>query len=71
VAVILELFALPMIHTAWWTAIGFSLANALLLRRRIRIEEQALSRHGDYAAAFAQRPRLLPRRPGAPTTSRK
>ncbi len=59
-AVILEIFSLPMIHTAWLTALVFSLADALLLRVRIRAEEAGLSRVSGYEAAFADRPRLLP-----------
>jgi len=42
VAVVVEGFALPLIHTAWLTAICFSLANALLLTVRIRTENSAL-----------------------------
>jgi len=59
-AVIVEMFALPLVHTAWLTAIVFSLANLLMLRVRIRAEEEALSRLSDYGAVFAGRPRLLP-----------
>lgn len=60
-AVVLEIAALPLIHTAWLTALLFSLANAWLLRVRIAAEEAALSRASDYQTAFAGRPRLLPR----------
>jgi len=60
-AVILEIFSLPMIHTAWLTALVFSLADALLLRVRIRAEEAGLSRVSGYEAALADRPRLIPR----------
>jgi len=59
-AVIVEMFALPLIHTAWHTAILFSVLNAVILRVRIRAEEAALSRLSDYGAAFADRPRLVP-----------
>ena len=59
-AVILEIFSLPMIHTAWLSALVFSLADALLLRVRIRAEEAGLSRVSGYEDAFAGRPRLLP-----------
>ncbi|HSS52448.1 MAG TPA: isoprenylcysteine carboxylmethyltransferase family protein [Thermoanaerobaculia bacterium] len=59
-AVILEIFSLPMIHTAWLTALVFSLADALLLRVRIRAEEAGLSRVSGYEDAFADRPRLIP-----------
>ncbi|HSK74829.1 MAG TPA: isoprenylcysteine carboxylmethyltransferase family protein, partial [Thermoanaerobaculia bacterium] len=59
-AVILEILALPLVHTAWITALVFSLANALLLRVRIRAEEEGLARLSDYEAAFSGRPRLVP-----------
>lgn len=42
-AVVLEVAALPLVHTAWGTAVVFSLANALVLRTRIRVEEEALA----------------------------
>ena len=35
-AVSLEVAALPLVHTAWWSAVFFSLANAIVLRVRIR-----------------------------------
>jgi methyltransferase len=59
-AVVLEGFAVPLVHTAWMTALGFSLANAALLRVRIRCEEQALAAHCDYAHRLGDRPRLFP-----------
>ena len=42
VAVVAEGFALPLIHTAWLTAVAFTLANAMLLRTRLRVENSAL-----------------------------
>jgi methyltransferase len=42
VAVVAEGLALPLVHTAWLTAIGFTLANWLLLTVRIRVENAAL-----------------------------
>jgi methyltransferase len=59
-AVIVEMFALPLVHAAWVTAVVFSALNAAMLRVRIRAEEEALSRLSDYGAAFAGRPRLVP-----------
>jgi methyltransferase len=59
-AVIVEMFALPLVHTAWLTAVVFSALNAAILRVRIRAEEEALSRLSEYSAAFAGRPRLVP-----------
>lgn len=48
VGVIVELAALPLVHTAALTALVFGVANALLLRVRIRAEEQALREHTDW-----------------------
>lgn len=42
VAVVMEGIALPLVHTAWLTALGFTILNALLLRVRIRCENKAL-----------------------------
>ena len=58
VAVVAELFFLPLVHGAWWTALFFSLANAWLLTVRIRVEERAL---GDlWQRHFAEAPRFVP-----------
>lgn len=44
VAVTVEVAALPLVHSAWLTAIVFTVANAvLLLRLRIPAEERALA----------------------------
>jgi methyltransferase len=59
-AVIVEMFALPLVHTAWLAAVIFSALNAIILKVRIRAEEEALSRLSDYGAVFASRSRLLP-----------
>jgi methyltransferase len=42
VAVVIEGLALPLVHTAWLTAVVFTVANAALLTVRIRVEEAAL-----------------------------
>lgn len=42
VAVVAEGLALPLVHTAWLTATVFTLANAALLRVRLRVENSAL-----------------------------
>jgi methyltransferase len=42
VAVVVEGVALPLIHTAWLTALCFTVANALLLRVRLNVENAAL-----------------------------
>lgn len=43
VAVVVEGFALPLVHDAWITAIAFSVLNAGLLTVRIRAENSALA----------------------------
>jgi methyltransferase len=43
VAVIVEGIALPLVHTAWLTAVVFTLLNAALLSARIRVENSALA----------------------------
>ncbi len=58
--VILEIAFLPLIHSAYVTAIAFSLANAWLMSRRIQTEEGALVENTNYAAAFADKPRFIP-----------
>lgn len=42
VAVVAEGVALPLIHSAWLTALCFTVANALLLTVRLRVENAAL-----------------------------
>ncbi len=59
-AVILEVAALPLIHSAWWTAAAASVGNLLVLRVRIRIEERALAESSDYRQSLGDRPRLVP-----------
>ena len=43
VAVVIEGLALPLVHSAWLTAIAFTALNALLLRTRLRVENAALA----------------------------
>jgi methyltransferase len=49
VAVVVEGFALPLVHSAWVTAAVFTLANAALLTVRLRDEERALAHLHDAA----------------------
>lgn len=44
VAVVVEGIALPLVHTAWMTAVAFAVLNAALLRTRIKVENAALAR---------------------------
>ena len=52
VAVVLEGAALPLVHSAWATAAGFTVLNAVLLARRIHVEEQALATVAGEQAAL-------------------
>lgn len=44
VAVVAEGIALPLVHSAWITALTFTVLNAMLLSRRISVENSALAR---------------------------
>jgi len=59
-AVFAEMLALPLIHTAWITAIAGSLAHALVLAQRLSTEERVLFANPDYRAAMSGKPRFLP-----------
>lgn len=41
-AVVMEIFSIPMIFSCYFTALIFSVINIFVLKRRIRIEEEAL-----------------------------
>lgn len=43
VAVVVEGIALPLVHTAWITALAFTVLNAVLLRTRVKVENAALA----------------------------
>jgi methyltransferase len=51
VAVVLEGVALPLVHAAWVTAVVFTVANAVLLSVRVRVENRALAALPDPVAA--------------------
>lgn len=70
VAVAVEVVALPLVHSAWRTAVFFGLANLILLAVRIRIEEAALSEASNYAEIMGDRPRFIPARPRARSPTR-
>jgi len=59
--VILEVFSLPLIHTAWLTCVFGTLGYLLILRGRIRTEEGALMANPAYRLAMGDKPRLLPK----------
>jgi methyltransferase len=60
-AVVVELFALPMIHTAWITALAGTAAYLEILRHRLRLEEDMLMADPAYRVAMKTKPRFLPK----------
>lgn len=61
VAVVVELFTLPMIHTAWITALAGTAANLVILRRRLAVEDGVLMADPVYRLTMGPKPRFLPR----------
>jgi methyltransferase len=61
VAVFIEMAALPLVHTAWITALVGSAGHAWVLSQRLAVEEAVLLRNEDYRATMAHRPRFVPR----------
>ena len=41
--VVIEGIALPLVHSAWLTAVVFTILNAVLLRTRLKVENDALA----------------------------
>ncbi|MCF6408280.1 isoprenylcysteine carboxyl methyltransferase family protein [Pseudalkalibacillus salsuginis] len=61
VVVTMEILIIPLMFNAYWTAVIFTVLNALLLRFvRIPAEEKALSLQSDYSDQFADTPRFFP-----------
>ena len=61
VAVVAEVISLPMIHTAWVTAIAGTLGNLEILRRRLRVEDGFLMSNPAYRLTMGGKPRFFPR----------
>jgi methyltransferase len=59
-AVFAEMLALPLIHTAWITALAGSLAHMAVLAQRLSTEEAVLFANPDYCQAMMGKPRFLP-----------
>jgi methyltransferase len=59
-AVFAEMLALPLIHTAWITAVAGALAHIAVLCQRLATEERVLFANPDYRAAMSSKPRFLP-----------
>jgi methyltransferase len=58
--IFLELISLPLIHTAWITAIWGPLVYVVIMRERISLEERVLMSSQAYREAMASKPRFLP-----------
>jgi methyltransferase len=69
VAVFLELLAIPLLHSAWLTALVGGLLHVLVLRERLAVEEPILQKNPTYRAEMGWKPRFIPspfmRRPQA------
>jgi methyltransferase len=61
VGVVAEVFSLPMIHTAWITAIIATVGYLLLLRSRLKVEDAVLLANPVYRVAMGGKPRFFPR----------
>jgi methyltransferase len=73
-AVMVEMFALPLVHGAYLTSVCFGCLYTALLLHRTGLEESALRQDTDYARLMMDRPRFLPvppllRREKQPTPS--
>lgn len=59
-AMMTELAVVPLFHTAYLTAIVFTLINGWLMTQRVPAEEKALIADTNYQEVFANRPRFIP-----------
>lgn len=62
VGVVLEIFAFPLMHSAFLTSGIYSVLNLILLAKRIKEEEKALSENNRYGEYFGKQPRFIPKR---------
>lgn len=61
VAVFVELVALPLIYTAWITALVAAVGNAWVLHNRLAVEDRVLLADEGYRVAMGGKPRFLPK----------
>jgi isoprenylcysteine carboxyl methyltransferase (ICMT) family protein YpbQ len=54
------MFSLPLIHTAWITAILGCVGYAAAISQRIAVEESVLLANPAYRTSMAGKPRFLP-----------
>lgn len=60
-AVFIEMFALPLIHSAWVTAAAGSAAHLWALSKRLAAEDPILLANPAYRSVMGGKPRFLPR----------
>lgn len=68
VAVFTELVSLPLIYSAWVTALLACVTQLWVLRERLVVEEATLMESSAYRAAMGDKPRFLPRLFAKPRT---
>src|SRR5258708_32986619 len=59
-AVFVEMIALPLIHTAWITALVGAVVHMVVLAVRLSADERVLFANPDYAASMSSKPRFVP-----------
>jgi methyltransferase len=59
-AVFVEMVSLPLIHTAWITAVFACVGSLATISRRIALEESVLLANPAYRTAMAGKPRFVP-----------
>lgn len=61
VGVFVELVSLPLIYSAWITAVFAALGNAWVLHNRLAVEDRVLLANADYRAVMGGKPRFVPK----------
>jgi methyltransferase len=61
VAVFVELIALPLIYTAWISALIAAIGNGWVLHSRLAVEDRMLLSDAGYRATMGSKPRFLPK----------
>ncbi|HUK29802.1 MAG TPA: hypothetical protein VLV89_01735, partial [Candidatus Acidoferrum sp.] len=61
VAVFIELTSLPLIYTAWITALAGAVCDLWVLHHRLAVEDAVLLSNPAYRAAMGGKPRFFPR----------
>ena len=59
-AIFVEVFSLPLIHTAWLTALLGCIGYAVAISQRILVEEGVLMQNPQYRATMGAKPRFVP-----------